>query len=91
MRLNISSGELFTDDGVFLKRLHCSKSQKWKDLATSHSPTGRFCDFCSRQVVDTDNLSDTDVIDIVQKDPSTCLSLKLSQNNIEIFRTPFAH
>lgn len=74
-----STGELFTQAGVFIKRIHCPKGSR--ALGLLHvDRTGRLgCLGCSRRIVDVRRMSEQGVVDLVAADPKVCLLLDHAQ------------
>ena len=83
MKFNPNTKQLFTNEGVLIKRLHCPRGLKWSDMRRSDS-IQRACDFCERNIIDTQNLNDEAVLAIVLQDTSACLKLDLNDSNIRI-------
>lgn len=84
LKYNPQTGELFTDDGTFLKRLHCPFSKNWEDLIQSDLLKGRLCDQCQRTVLDTSLFEDEVLRQVITSDPQTCLKVDLNQSNLTI-------
>jgi len=87
MKFNPQTNQLFTDDGVLIKVLQCPEQQQWEQMQISTSSPQRYCDECSRTVLDTSSMKEDDVVVAVRADPSTCLCVSMRQANIQI--TPF--
>lgn len=83
MKFNPNTGQLFTNKGVFIKRLHCSRGVDWTDLGHSDS-NQKYCDFCARNVIDTQKLDDEAVLAIAMQDASVCLKLDFDDSNLRI-------
>ena len=83
MKIDPTTGSLFTDSGQFLKVLECPENQNWHDLNIK-ADGSRPCDTCSRNVYDTSQLTDQQVLEMVNKDPDICLAVSPTQNNCTI-------
>jgi hypothetical protein len=44
----------------------------------------RKCTNCNHLIVDTERLSDEDLLKIVRQNPDTCLKIDLNQDNLKI-------
>lgn len=85
MKINTKTKELFTDTGVFIKKLNCKYNVEEKELKTNSNPlTIGDCSLCKRVIYKTENLTDLQILQLVQKDPNTCLYIDLEQNNVSI-------
>lgn len=76
--------QLFSDDGVLIKEMFCPKNVKWKDLLQSGSSANRICSICKKQIFDTANYTDHQIIELVRNDPGICLKINPDQDNIKI-------
>ena len=83
MKINPTTKEVFSDAGVFLKRLHCPIGVMWKDMMENGSNT-RACSHCDKTIYDTEHLSDAEIEHLLAKDPQACLKLSLNQDNVKI-------
>ena len=75
---------LSSDEGVFIKHIFCEKNVKWNDLAHTDGTANRLCTICQKQIFDTANCTDRQIIDLVRNDPSICLKISPDQGNIKI-------
>lgn len=83
MKINTKTKELFTDSGVFIKKLNCKYNVKKSKLTNTSNPlTVGGCSHCERGIYKTDNLTDQQILQLVQKEPKTCLYIDLTQNNV---------
>jgi len=83
MKFNPNTKQLFTNEGDLLKRLHCPHGVKWNDLHHSDA-IKKYCHFCGKNIIDTQNLDDDAVIAIVIQDEGVCLKLDLNDPAIRI-------
>jgi hypothetical protein len=84
MKFDPISRTLYTDQGQFLKVLHCPKQKRWQDLRQTGPEAHRSCSHCERTVFDTAELSDPQIVDLLHNDPDTCLKVSLDQPNVRI-------
>lgn len=84
MKFDPETKELFTDSGEFIKVLHCPRKMRWEQLAISEVSPHRTCEACDHPVFDTAAMSDEDVLATVRADPSTCLCIRASQENVTL-------
>lgn len=83
MKFNPLTKEIHTDKGEFIKRLNCPYKMNWDNLEVTHS-TSRKCANCDHLIVDTEFLSDDDLLSMVRQNLDTCLKVDLNQKNIII-------
>jgi hypothetical protein len=85
MRFNPITKEVFTDNGQYIKTLHCPYDMQWANLRPiPHDETLRQCSLCNHNVIDTAFVKDDELLKVVQDNPNTCLKINPHQNNIEI-------
>lgn len=83
MKINTKTRELFTDAGVFIKKLECKYKVKESDLVkTNNQLTIGNCGVCQKEIYKTQNLTDQEILQLVKKDPNICLHVDLKQSNI---------
>jgi hypothetical protein len=87
MKFDPGTRELFTDAGELVKVLRCPLRMCWKQLTASVGSPHRTCGECDRSVLDTATLSDAEVLAAVRSDPSTCLCVRASQENLTLLPT----
>ena len=77
---------LYDSHGQTLKHVSCTKLKSWEKLVQegSSEEKQRFCDSCDRAVLDTEQMTPTEIIQTVYDDPDVCFRIQLGQNNIEI-------
>lgn len=83
MKINPRTAELFTDDGQFLKRLHCPLRKGLEELK-GDAAGPLFCDSCHREIHDTAPLGDDDVRLLVAENPQVCLMVSPTQENVTV-------
>jgi hypothetical protein len=85
MKIDVTDLSLYTDSGKFLKKLKCPIGKTWQELIPSATGT-RICDTCTRQVHDTEGMSDEDIVKVLEVDPGACLKVSSAQRNCEVMR-----
>lgn len=86
MKIDPSDLSLYTDSGVFLKKLHCPYDQQWEKM----KPIGihsRVCDLCTRAVHETSEMTDEELVKLLNSDPEACLMISPYQKNYTIVQT----
>ena len=70
-----STGDLFTQAGVFIKRVYCPKGPAAFGLLSVDRHGRLGCRGCSRRIHDTRLMSEAEVVALVEADPKACLLL----------------
>jgi hypothetical protein len=83
MKFDPLSKDIYTDNGVFVKTMDCPYKIIWDNLEITNS-TMRKCANCNHLIVDTESMSDEDLLKIVSQNPATCLKIDLNQDNLKI-------
>lgn len=83
MKFDPISKKVYTDQGKFLKKLHCPYQMTWDQLKEIDTKD-RFCGICKSRVVDSNDYSDQELFDIIQKNEETCLKIDLNQKNLRV-------
>ena len=83
MKFDPITKDIYTDKGEFIKRMNCPYRISWDNLEATNS-TMRKCSVCDHSIVDTENISDDDLLNMVKQNPNTCLKIDLNQNNIKL-------
>ena len=85
MKFNPITNTLYTDNNELIKKMHCPYSSlAWNDFTQIEGSINRFCAICESNVIDTHNMSDESLLELLQKDPQTCLKIDFTQKNIRI-------
>jgi hypothetical protein len=84
MKFNPITKKLYTDSGELIKRLHCPLRMQWAQLRQNPVTPHRMCIACERTVLDTDDMTDAELLAKVQAHPSICLSVSARQANVTI-------
>ncbi len=81
MKYNSTTKEIFTDDGKFIKKMSCPQKAEWETMEKGENALKRKCTICNKSVIDTEFLSDVEVLFLVEKDANTCLRI-ISYTNV---------
>ncbi|MFE8423756.1 hypothetical protein ABHQ57_06850 [Tenacibaculum sp. ZH5_bin.1] len=85
MKINIKTKELFTYTGVYIKKLECKYYVEKSYLTKTNNPlTIGNCDICQKEIYNTQNLTDHEVLQLVKENPDTFLYIDLTQENVSI-------
>ena len=82
MKFNPITKDLFTDEHQLIKKLHCPFNVKWSELHGNE--TSRQCAKCNHSVINTKDLTDKFLLEMVKDNPKTCLRVSYNQDNIQI-------
>ena len=77
MKFNPNTNKLYTDKGELIKQMHCPKDISWEDMELTSNDLRRKCGYCMKEVVDTEFLTDDEVLFITKLNPETCFRIKL--------------
>lgn len=83
MKFDPLNKEIYTDKDEFVKTMNCPYKMSWANLEAANS-TLRKCANCDHLIVDTEVLTDDDLLKVVRQNPDTCLKIDLNQHNIKI-------
>lgn len=83
MKFDPLTKDIYTDKDEFVKTMNCPYKMSWDSLEATSS-TLRKCANCDHLIVDTEGLTDDDLLKIVIQNPDTCLKIDLNQLNIKI-------
>ena len=83
MKFNPLTKDLYTDKDEFIKTMNCPYKMSWDNLEAINS-TLRKCTNCDHLIVDTEVLTDGELLKMVRQNPDTCLKIDLNQHNIKI-------
>lgn len=84
MQFNPRTQALYTDAGELIKVLHCPLRKQWNQLAPQAANTHRTCDSCEKTVLNTNRMTEAEVVGAVRADPSTCLAVDMRNPNVTI-------
>ena len=83
MKFDPLTKDIYTDKDEFVKTMNCPYKMSWDNLEDTSS-TLRKCANCDHLIVDTEVLTDDDLLKMVRLNPDTCLKIDLYQHNIKI-------
>lgn len=84
MKFNPITNKLFSNNGRFIKQLHCPYKVEWDTLEGNSENSNRSCGICEREIIDTNHLNDSEILSFILNNPNTCLKLNFNQVNLEI-------
>lgn len=87
MIFNPITQTLFTNDGQFVKKLHCPYGVRWDGLVEAHGSPHRSCSVCQHPILDTATMSDGELLSKLRSAPDTCLKVELDQSNLTVEHT----
>ena len=83
MKFDPISKDIYTDKDEFVKRMNCPYKMSWDKLEATNS-TLRKCSNCNNLILDTEFLTDNELLKIVRQNPDTCIKIDLNQENINL-------
>ena len=83
MKFNPLTKEIYTDKGEFVKTMNCPYKMNWDNLETTIINM-RKCANCDHLIVDTEVLTDDELLKMVIQKPTICLKIDLNQQNVKI-------
>ena len=83
MKFNPITKDIYTDNNEFVKTMNCLYKISWEKLEPINS-TIRKCENCDHLIIDTESITDDELLKIVTQNPDTCLKIDLNQKNIKI-------
>ena len=72
--LKIKNKKIYTENNIFLKHIKCPKNVSLVDLKDEGNNTF-FCDNCNKNVLDTNNISENELIKLLKKNKDICLKI----------------
>ena len=75
--LKIIDKNIYTEQGKFLKKIECPKRVTLRDLKQKKD-NKLYCKNCERNIIDTNYISEENLISLLIKDKETCLKISLS-------------
>ena len=61
--------------------MNCPEKAEWESMEKGGNDLKRTCTICNKSVIDTEFLSDDEVLFLVEKDANTCLRI-ISYTNV---------
>ncbi|WP_372364719.1 hypothetical protein [Candidatus Uabimicrobium sp. HlEnr_7] len=74
--------KLYAKDGTLIKKLHCPLKMHISQMQSHNSDL--FCHQCDHTIINTANLTEKELQDIVRKNPEVCVSVSSQQKNVII-------
>ncbi len=85
MKFNPITNTLYTDKNEIIKKMYCPYSSlQWNDLEQIDGSMDKFCTICESNVVDTKEYLDETLLQLLKKEPTTCLKVDFNQKNLRI-------
>ena len=75
---------LISRKGEILKEIHCPENLRPEDLKNDNLPGSSLCLKCSKRIIDTDFLTETELEKALKQDPDICLKLNLVNPIFEV-------
>jgi hypothetical protein len=88
MKFDPLTKKVYSDKDEFVKTMNCPYKMSWDQLEVTNS-SFRKCSNCDHLIVDTEGLSDDQLLKIVRQNPETCLKIDLNQQNVKIISNGF--
>ena len=70
--LTVKDSNIYKDEGVLLKTIHCPKKASYSSLIRKTNKH-ILCSSCDKNLLNTDHVSEEELIDTLTKDKDTCL------------------
>jgi hypothetical protein len=74
--LTIRNNKIIDAKGTVLKTVFCPKQMTDADLKSPNAPKSQ-CTHCDRDVINTDYMTEPQIIEKLKEDPATCLKINL--------------
>jgi hypothetical protein len=75
MKYNSETKELFTEKGIFLKKMQCPDKVDWEKMEPGKNDLEKICLICNKSVLNTDYLTDEEVLFVLEKNGDQCLKV----------------
>ena len=82
MKVDLQTGDLFTDSGDHLKTLFCPLRKQLDEM--KGSARNFYCDSCNMKVHNTEAMTDCEIQQLLNDNPEACLVISLEQSNCTI-------
>ena len=89
MKFNPITKEIFSNQDEFIKKIDCPFKMSWENLKPTNS-SNRKCSICDQVIIDTKQLSDENMIELIKKDDNICFKIDINQNNLTITTNGFS-
>ncbi|HIN95768.1 MAG TPA: hypothetical protein EYN03_08990 [Planctomycetes bacterium] len=84
MKFNPITKSLYTADNQLLKVLDCPYSVSWASCSPTQHSRAKVCSICDKEITDTSNLTDQDLLEMTKRDAGICLKIDLDQANLRV-------
>ena len=84
MKFNPVTKHLFTDGNQLIKKLNCPFNLNWEDLELTKSQGRKRCQLCNKEIIDTENMTESYLVQKMKQNPNLCLKVDLDQANIRV-------
>jgi hypothetical protein len=74
--LTIHNNQIIDEQGTVLKTISCPKRVSGSDLKSPNASKS-LCTQCDRDIINTDYLTEAQIIEQLKEDPTTCLKINL--------------
>jgi hypothetical protein len=75
MRYNVETRELFTNEGTLIKKMYCPIDVNWEKMEPGKNDLERICRHCNKSVIDTDFLTDEEILFLLNQDRDRCIKI----------------
>jgi hypothetical protein len=75
MKYKIETKELYTDNGLLVKKMQCPKVVYWVNMMPGKNDIERICSHCNKSVLNVDFFSDDEILFLLNKRPETCIKI----------------
>ena len=72
--LTVKAMQIYSEGGTLLKTINCPKKVSSGSLIRK-SDKLMLCSICEKNIVDTDYVSEKELVEILEKDENTCLKI----------------
>ena len=80
MKYKNDTKELYTDNGLFVKKMQCPRVVDWENMMPGKNEIERICNQCNKSVLNTEFLSDEEVLFLLNKRPETCIKISAKKS-----------
>lgn len=89
MRFDQANRILWTDSGLFLKRVLCPLHKRWGEMdPVDNDGRRRRCGSCAKEVISLEGMTDAEAERILDADRETCVMIPLGATNITVYGNP---
>lgn len=89
MKFKVEDQSLYKQDGSLLKKLSCPLKKNWDALVKDDStPLKRYCNSCSKDVINITDMDEQQIEQILQIDSKSCFCIMKDSKHIEWIEHP---